>query len=108
MGKKYIPKNEFRYNKQTKHMNYVFGSNGKKNKSLGLTTEQTTFGRKNMPLQKNARFGATEKSYIRNGVITEKCGFYSHKAQSYEFSKEDYPNVKSKIRNYKKNNKKYW
>lgn len=108
MSKKYLPKNEFRYNKQTKHMNYVFGSNGKKNKSLGLTTEKVTFGRNNMPLNKNARIGSTEQSYIRNGVITEKREYYSHKAKSYCFSKDDYCNVKSKIRNYKKNNKKYW
>ena len=106
--KKYKPKNEFRYNKRTKHMNYVFGSNGKKNKSIGLTTEDTTFGLRNMPLNKNARFGASGKSYIRNGVITEKRENFSHKSKGYSFSSEDSPNVKSKIRNYKRNNKRYW
>lgn len=108
MKNKYLPKNEFRYNKTTKHMNYVFGSNGRKNKSLGLTTEKTTFGRNNMPLTKNARLGATEQSFIRNGVITEKRENYSHKAKSYIFSDDDFSNVKSKIRNYKRNNKKFW
>ena len=108
MYNKYTPRNEFRYNKATKHMNYVFGSNGRKNKSLGLTTEKTTFGRNNMPLAKNTHLGVTEKSYVRNGVITEKRENYSHRAKSYSFSKEDFPNVKSKIRNYKRNNKKYW
>ena len=105
---KYRPMNEFRYNKHTKHMNYVFGSNGKKNKSIGLTKEPYTFGKANMPLYKNARIGSNEKSYIRNGIITEKYSNYSHKAKNYMFSNNDYYNVKSKIRNYKRNNKKMW
>lgn len=108
MGKKYRPLNEFRYNKHTKHMNYVFGTNGKKNKSIGLTTEEKTFGLKNMPLKHNTKNGKNEQSYVRNGFITEKINMFSHKSNSYAFHKEDFPNVKAKIRNYKRNNKKLW
>lgn len=108
MSKKYKPLNEFRYNSHTKHMNFVFGTNGKKNKSLGLTLEEKTFGRNNMPLQKNTRFGSSKQSFIRNGVITDKIEVYSHKSKTHRFDKQDYPNVKAKIRNYKRNNKKLW
>ena len=105
---KYKPLNEFRYNKVTKHMNFVFGTNGNKNKSLGLTTEESTFGKKNMPLKYNTQQNSIQKSYIRNGYITQKSDTYSHTTNNHCFHPEDYPNVKSKIRNYKRNNKKMW
>ena len=105
---KYLPRNEFRYNKITNHMNYVFGSNGKKNKSLGLTTESETFGKKNMPLDDPIKMGTNKKSYIRNGYITQSVNTYSHTSPNCKFSKNDFPKVKSKVRNYKRKNKGLW
>lgn len=109
MGKKkdkFIPKDEFRYNYNQGHKNYVFGEVGNKFKSIGLTHDDTTFGRKNMPLNKNPQNGKTEKSFIRNGIISDRKKNYGNPLKNYEFEKTDRLNVKSKIRNYKKNYKK--
>lgn len=105
---KYKPVNEFRYNIKTKHMNYVFGSNGKKNKAIGLTSEPTTFGRKNMPLKKNTQKNNTAKSYARNGIVSDRKDMFSHISPNHCFDDEDFKNVKSKIRNYKKRTKNLW
>ena len=104
--KKVEPKAEFRFNHKTGHMNYVFGETEEDYKSVGLTSKETTFGKKNMPLEKNPKKGDSGKSYIRNGIISDRKGSYSEKiAKNYEFSEEDKPKVKSKIRNYKKGQK---
>lgn len=109
MGKKkekFIPKNEFRYNYSKKHKHYIFGEVGNKFKSVGLTHDDTTFGVKNMPLNKNPQKGKTEKSYIRNGIISDKKRSYGEPLKNYAFDETDRLNVKSKIRHYKKRNKK--
>ena len=104
--KKVKPKDEFRFNHKTGHMNYVFGETEEDYKSVGLTSKETTFGKKNMPLEKNPKKGDSGKSYIRNGIISDRKGSYSEKvAKNYEFSEEDKPKVKGKIRNYKKGQK---
>ena len=94
-------KNEFRYNRNTKHMNYIFLEKENKFKAIGLTTNNETFGRKNMPLKVNAQKNKTEQSYVRNGIISEKINNYGPVDNRFSFSSEDFPNVKSKIRNYK-------
>lgn len=100
-------KNEFRYNHKTGHPNYIFGKTGKNYNAIGITHEEETFGRKNMPLGNNPQKGKMEKAYARNGIITDnKKSFSNKKMKNFEFSKEDKANVKSKIRNYKKNQKK--
>lgn len=104
-------KNEFRYNHKTKHMNYVFEEDGTDYHSLGLTHEKTTRDKKkkkrqNMPLDKNPQKNRKEKSYIRYGVITQDKKTYGKKDKRFEFSEEDKPKVKSKIRNYKNNRRK--
>ncbi len=109
MGKKkdkFIPKDEFRYNFSQKHKNYVFAEVGNKFKSVGLTHDDTTFGKINMPLNKNPQNGKTEKSYIRNGIISDNKRSYGKPLNNYAFDESDRLNVKSKIRNYKKRNKK--
>lgn len=105
-SKKFVPKNEFRYNSAKGHKQYVFGQAGDKYKSLGLTHEQKTFGRKNMPLVKNPQKGKTERAYIRNGIVSDKTKYYGKPLSNYEFDPADKANVKSKIRNYKKSRKK--
>lgn len=107
MNKKQLRKNEFRYNNTTKHPNYVFEEFGNKYHSLGITHKEKTFGKKNMPLSDNPDKRKKEKAFIRNGIITDKKKNYSKKnINSMNFSLEDFPKVKSKIRNFKKRQKK--
>lgn len=101
--KKYRAKNEFRYCKKTKHTAYIFEDDGKKYNAVGITHKEKTFGKKNMPLDKNPQKGKTEKAYIRNGIIREKHkSFGTNTRNNFEFSETDFPKVKAKIRNYKK------
>ena len=105
-------RNEFRYNFSTKHMNYVFEEDGKNYHSLGLTTKRYTRGKrnlymKNMPLSINPKKNDNRKSYIRFGIISQNKKSFANKTDKrFKFSKDDYFNVKSKIRNYKKYRKK--
>ena len=59
-----------------------------------------------MPLSINPQKNRNEQAYIRNGIIIDKKRSYSGVDKRFKFSKEDMLNVKSKIRNYKKNRKK--
>ena len=106
--RKMKPKNEFRYNHQAGHMNYVFAEKGDEYRSVGLTTEDMTFGKTNMPLKNNPHIGddPNKKVYVRNGIIADNKKSYKNKtSKSWEFSKDDMALVKSKIRNYKKSEK---
>lgn len=104
--KKRVAKSEFRYNSNQHHMSYVFEDDGKKYSSVGITSKDKTFEKKNMPLAKNPQKTKTEPAYVRNGIIRDKHDSYSRVKKNFEFSEEDFPKVKSKIRNYKKNRKK--
>lgn len=101
---RFKPLNEFRTNyAEGNHPNYIFGKIGKKYKSLGITHDSTTFGKKNMPLKKNPQKGDSRKAYIRNGIISKNEKYYGKNTlKDFSFSKEDYANVKAKIRDYKK------
>lgn len=107
MSKKCLSKNEFRYNNSTHHPNYVFEEFSGKYHSLGITHNEKTFGKKNMPLSKNPNKHKSEAAFIRNGIITDKKKNYSKKTiKNMSFDSEDFPKVKSKIRNFKKRQKK--
>lgn len=101
---KRVAKKEFRYNYRKGHTNYVFQQVGSKYNSIGLTTNDTYKGIKNMPLKENPQ--PTKKgtpSYIRSGIITNNIKVYENKPKrNWRFSEEDFKNVKAKIRNYKK------
>lgn len=87
-------------------MTYVFEKDDKKYRSVGITHWPQTFGRNNMPLTSNPQKGHFEPSYIRNGIINKRIGSYCSKVNNnYMFSVNDFRNVKSKIRNYKKRRK---
>lgn len=101
MADRFLTKNEFRFNYNTKHMNYVFLEKNKKYRAIGLTTEPETFGKKNMPLLQNAQKGHSEPSFIRNGIISGKKNNFAEPDKRFLFSDSDFKNVKSKIRNYK-------
>lgn len=98
-------RNEFRYNFDNEHKQYVFEEIKGKYNSLGLTHEAETFGKKNMPLGENPQKGKTEKAYVRNGVVSGKKRSYGKPMKNYKFSEADMGNVKAKIRNYKKSRK---
>ena len=104
--RKLTPKNEFRFNNKTQHKNYIFAETDKKYRAVGLTTDSETFGKKNMPLSSNPQKGKTDKSYIRVGIINEYKNEFGRKLSNYAFSSADFKNVKAKIRNYKKKQKK--
>lgn len=101
--KKYKAKNEFRYNKRTNHPNYIFEDDGTNYTAVGLTHSSKTFGKKNMPLKDNPQKGKSKKAYVRNGIIREKHRYFDIPTKKFSFSSQEYTNVKSKIRNYKKN-----
>lgn len=98
-------RDEFRYNINTKHYNYIFEAHEKDDEyyALGLTTEDTTFGTKNMPLTHNPQKSKIEPSHIRNGEIVAGHKAFSKKVEkNINFDSEDIPNVKAKKRNAKK------
>lgn len=103
---KRVAKSEFRFNANQKHITYVFEDDGKRYSSLGITHQKQTFGKDNMPMKQNPQKGRTDDAYIRNGVIRDKHASYGRVKHNYKFSSEDFPKVKAKIRNYKKNRKK--
>ena len=109
--RKRYAKSEFRYNYNTRHMNYIFEEDGNKYHSLGLTYQRRTLDEnnklhKNMPLLYNPQRNRTKKSYIRYGVISQNKKTFGNIDRRFAFSYHDFPKVKSKIRNYKKNRKK--
>lgn len=104
---KRVAKNEFRFNNNQKHMTYVFEDDGKKYASVGITHHDKTFEKNNMPLTTNPQKNhESDPAFIRNGIIRDKHESYGRAKHNYQFSDEDFPKVKSKIRNYKKKRKK--
>lgn len=99
---KKIPKNEFRYNYDTKHPNYIFLETGNKYRGFGITHNEKTFNKGNMLLSKNPNPNDIKKSYVRHGVVSSKKCNYGKKLDGYSFSDADFKNVKSKVRHYKK------
>lgn len=102
-GEPVTPKNEFRFNHQAKHTQYLFGETDSQYKALGLTHQKKTFGRKNKKLKENPKAGDTRKSYIRNGVVVDDKRSYKKKpSKNYKFSKSDQKRADRIIRRYQK------
>lgn len=100
-------RNEFRYNYDTGHMNYIFEEDGKRFHAIGITHRSKTYGRKNMPLEDNPQRGKNKKSYVRNGYISNyKYKFANKTDKRFSFSDKDISNVKSKIRKFKSHRRK--
>ena len=102
-------RNEFRHNIHAKHPNYIFEVDNQKDawRAIGITHEPETFGRKNAPLKKNPKKTDDRQAYMRNGTITGSHKDFGRKAiKNMQFSDEDIPNVKAKVRNDKKKRKK--
>lgn len=104
---KRVAKNEFRYNRNQKHITFVFEDDGKRYTAVGITHQPESFGKKNMPLEHNPqKFKQKGDSFVRNGFIRDRHSSYGRPNNNYALSSEDYPKVKAKIRNYKKKRKK--
>ena len=107
--RRYTPRNEFRFNINAKHPNYIFEVDEEHDmwRAIGITHEEETFGVKNAPLKVNPKETDNRRSYMRNGIVNGNHGDYSKKTmKNMKFSEEDFPNVKAKVRNAKKNRKK--
>lgn len=100
--KKSVTKNEFRFNRKISHNTYIFADDGSNYKAVGITHSEKTFGKNNMPLTVNPQKNKKEKAYIRNGIISDKHSHFDKPKKNFAFTKDDFLNVKSKIRNYKK------
>lgn len=97
-------RSEFRFNINTDHPNYIFEADETRNEyhAVGLTHEEKTFGKANMPLKHNPKKGDERAAYVRNGIIKDdQRSFSKKKMKNMQFSSDDMPNVKSKIRKYK-------
>lgn len=104
--RKYPQRDEFRYNNKTDHPNWVFEEEHGKRRAFGITHNEETFGKKNMPLKDNPNKKDPKPAFIRNGVITENAGDFSEEViKNLQFSKSDKAKVKSKRRNYIKRRK---
>ena len=102
--RKYIPRNEFRYN-FSKHANghphYVFGETNTHYKSLGLTTTP----KKEFPyypLTRNPNPNDFEPSFLEYEIHSANKKHYGDPLKDWSFSKEDMPVVRHTIKKYKK------
>lgn len=104
-SRKYIPRNEFRYNNSPLaegHPHYVFGeTRSGKYKSLGLTTHPIKSIR-HVELHKNPEPNNTDKSFLQLRIHTAKKKYYSAPLSDWTFAKEDMPVVRHTIKKYKK------
>ena len=104
-SRKYVPRNEFRYNHSPHsrgHPHYVFGQKGNKFKSLGLTTHPRK-GIKHIPLSQNPNSNDKTISYLQlTKPHTAHVKYYSEPLTDWKFAKEDRPIVRHRIKQYKK------
>jgi len=100
-------RNEFRYNFDVNHKQFVFEYKDGKYRSVGITHDDSFKGVSNMPLSQNPQKGKTDPAYIRSGIVSGTRRNYGKRTiNNLQFSVADKANVKSKIRNYKKRRKK--
>ena len=104
--RKYIPRNEFRFNNSPYamgHPHYIFGEKNGKYKSLGLTTSPRSDVR-SVELSKNPDPLSSDYSYLQlKRVHTAKKKYYGKSALSnWRFAPEDMAVVRHRIKEYKK------
>ena len=103
-SRKYIPRNEFRYNDSPRasgHPHYVFGETSTHYKSLGLTSTP----KENVPhyrLKKNPNPQSKDKSYLQFAVHSAHKKYYDKPLPDWKFGKEDMAVVRHTIKKYKK------
>ena len=102
--RKYIPRNEFRYNNSPRangHPHYIFGETKTHYKSLGLTTHP----KEDVPhytLTKNPELRNSSSSYLQFDIHSAHKKFYGEPLKGWKFAKKDMPVVRHTIKRYKK------
>ena len=100
-------RNEFRYNFNTHHPNYIFYEDDNKYRSIGLTHSPYWYSKKNgkkyynVRLNQNPNIKDSRNSYMRYGIISDKKKNYGKVLDGFKFSDSDFKNIRSKSRNYK-------
>lgn len=102
--RKYIPKNEFRYNNSptaSGHPHYVFGETKTHYKSLGLTTHPKD-DYPHYKLTKNPNPKSNDESHLQLAIHSANKKYYDKPLKNWNFAKEDMPVVRHTIKKYKK------
>ena len=106
--RKYIPRNEFRYNNSREasgHPHYVFGSKDGRYYSLGITSHP----KKEYPyysLQKSPNPSENSPNYIQRKPFRTKSSFYGKPLKGWSFSQEDMHTVRHITKTFKKSRNK--
>lgn len=103
-SRKYIPRNEFRYNNSPRasgHPHYVFGETKTRYKSLGLTTHPKP-NIAHYELKQNPDPYGKDKSYLQFEVHSANKKYYGEILPDWRFGKDDMPVVRHVIKKYKK------
>ena len=103
--RKFVPRNEFRYNKSPRadhHPQYIFGKKGEKLKGLPLTTSPSD-KYKHIALTKNPNSKDKRISYLQLvKPHTAHERYFSEPLEGWRFAKEDMPLIRHRIKQYKK------
>lgn len=102
--RKYIPRNEFRYNyspSSAGHPDYVFGEKNGKLKSLGLTHNPKK-EYKSSKLDKNPNPKDSSDSYLQHKVKTTNEKYFSDPLNDWKFSDDDMHLTRHLKKQYKK------
>lgn len=104
-SRKYIPRNEFRYNNgpiAQGHPQYVFGeTRSGKYKSIGLT-HSADDDYKHYPLAKNPNPNDSKQAHVEAHVHTGKKVYYDEPLSDWAFAKEDMSVIRHITKKYKK------
>lgn len=104
-SRKYIPRNEFRYNRMDTargHLQFVFGeTRSQKLKALGLTHSADDRAPK-IKLQSNPNPEDCAPAYLRKKAVTTPKTAFSDVQSGFSFSSEDRAVVRHLTKQYKK------
>ena len=103
-SRKYIPRNEFRYNNSPEangHPHYVFGEKGNRYLSLGITSHPKK-EYPYYPLKQSPNPNNPSSNYIQKRVFNTKKKYYGPRKNGWFWTKEDMHTVRHIIKNYKK------
>ena len=104
-SRKYIPRNEFRYNRMDTargHLQFIFGeTRSRKLKALGLTHNADDRAPK-IKLQSNPNPNDSAPAYVRKKVVTTHKKAFSATQGGFAFSPEDRAVVRHLTKQYKK------
>lgn len=106
--RKYIPRNEFRFNfdrSSMGHPDYIFGEKDGKYQSFGLThTPKQEY--KHSLLTKNPNAKDVRDSYVQHRVKNTKKHFFSKPLENWHFDLNDLPLIRHLKKKYKKSKNK--